>query len=143
MAATGPLEPQAPVPGPAPDGSSPTPSHAEKLPTLWRNRDYMLLSSYSLLHLSGRHHGSCLAAISGCPLIGLTANTHKMEGDFELLNWPLPVFDFHKISENLEDITKTVIKVIKNNNYYRNLIRKNVDNIKNDVIKNVEIVLAN
>jgi hypothetical protein len=102
--------------------------------------DYMILCTKALVHLSGRHHGSCLAAISGCPLLGLTANTHKMEGDFELLGWKFPVYNFYKIKGDLDNILENVTRVINKNYILREKIRQSALQIRQDVYKNVDIL---
>lgn len=103
-------------------------------------KDYMLLSSKALVHLSGRHHGSCLAAISGCPLVGLTANTKKMEGDFKLLDWHLPVYDFHRLKEQKDDILNQLEVVINNNCTLREQLLDNVNKLHAKASVNVDIV---
>jgi hypothetical protein len=108
--------------------------------SVFNYNDYMALSYHAKVHISGRHHASCLAAISGCPLIGLTANTHKMEGDFMLLDWDIPVFNFYKINDYIDDILHYVSIIIKKNNYYRAKIINRVNEIRKDVKKNVTIV---
>jgi hypothetical protein len=102
--------------------------------------DYSLLASRAKVHISGRHHGSCLAAIAGCPLIGLSANTHKIQGDFELLNLNLPVFDFYKINENLTQILNLTKDLLENNGIYRETILNKVREIRENTKQNVLLV---
>jgi polysaccharide pyruvyl transferase WcaK-like protein len=106
--------------------------------TFW---EYMILCSKALLHISGRHHATCLAAISGCPLIGISANTHKMNGDFELLDWKLPVYNFYSLEANIDNIIHHIVELIDKNHYYREMLQNNVSTIKRKVNLNVDIII--
>jgi len=44
--------------------------------------------------IGGRQHPNIFAAKYGVPFVGLDGNTHKMRGVAELLNYPLPVFQW-------------------------------------------------
>jgi polysaccharide pyruvyl transferase WcaK-like protein len=61
-------------------------------------RDAIAIISMATLMVGGRQHPNIFAAKYGVPFIGLEGNTHKMRGVAELLNYPLPIFnwDFDK-----------------------------------------------
>jgi len=102
--------------------------------------DYVLLAKQAKIHISGRHHGLCLAAIAGCPLIGLSANTHKIKGDFELLNWNLPVIDFYKINESTDQILNLIKELLENNIIYRQAILEKIEETRERARQNVLVV---
>lgn len=57
-------------------------------------RDAIAIISQAALVIGGRQHPNIFAAKYGVPFIGLAGNTHKMAGVAELLNYPIPVFDW-------------------------------------------------
>lgn len=68
---------------------------------------YKLLSK-SRLFVSGRYHPSIIAAMAGCPLLALSANMHKMEGLYELFDYPIrQTFDYFRLSSLVEDIVQS------------------------------------
>ncbi|MCD1259533.1 polysaccharide pyruvyl transferase family protein [Paenibacillus athensensis] len=103
-------------------------------------QDYMLLASKALVHLSGRHHGSCLAAIAGCPLLGLTANTRKMEGDFQLLDWDWPVYSFYRLKEQKNEIVQSLERMIENNFDLRQQMLRHARSLYDKARLNVDIL---
>jgi polysaccharide pyruvyl transferase WcaK-like protein len=56
--------------------------------------DAIAIISMAALVVGGRQHPNIFAAKYGVPFIGLDGNTHKMRGVAELLNYPLPVFQW-------------------------------------------------
>ncbi len=103
-------------------------------------KDYFLLSSKALMHLSGRHHGTCLAAMSGCPVLGISANTHKMQGDFELLEWRYPIYDFYNLDANIHDITKNIHHILNDRKNLKRFLLKQCSKCKNLAKLNVTIL---
>ncbi len=102
--------------------------------------DYALLAKKASAHISGRHHGSCLAAISGCPLIGFSANTYKMEGDFKLFDWKMPVYDFYSLEKHRQDIIDSLRDCIIHNKQYRQYLKQKVFSLRSLVDDLVNII---
>ena len=56
--------------------------------------DAIAIISMADLVVGGRQHPNIFAAKYGVPFVGLDGNTHKMRGVAELLNYPIPVFQW-------------------------------------------------
>ena len=55
-----------------------------------------LLGQASMV-LSGRFHACVFAALAGTPLVPFRSNTYKMEGQMEMLGYPIPVLDYEQL----------------------------------------------
>ena len=49
--------------------------------------DFFSLVARAQLFITGRYHHIIFASMAGCPFLPFNANTHKIEGVCELLNW--------------------------------------------------------
>lgn len=58
-------------------------------------QDAVAVISMADLVVGGRQHPNIFAAKYGVPFVGLDGNTHKMRGVAELLNYPIPVFQWN------------------------------------------------
>lgn len=56
--------------------------------------DAIAIIAMADLVVGGRQHPNIFAAKYGVPFVGLDGNTHKMRGVAELLNYPIPVFQW-------------------------------------------------
>lgn len=103
-------------------------------------KDYLFICSKALIHISGRHHGTCLAGVASCPIIGISANTKKVNGDLDLLDWDIPVFDFYKLEQELENIIVYINRIIDSITFYREKLRAKVEDIRRDVHIHVTLI---
>ncbi len=63
----------------------------------------------SRLFISGRYHPNILSAMAGCPFLPLTANSHKIEGLCELLEYPLQrAFEFFDLRQQMPELLSGV-----------------------------------
>ena len=103
-------------------------------------KDYLFICSKALLHISGRHHGTCLASIASCPVIGISSNTKKVKGDLDLLDWDIPVFDFYRLEQEFDSIAAYIERVVNSNNLYREKLRVKVEEIRRDIPIHVTVL---
>jgi polysaccharide pyruvyl transferase WcaK-like protein len=84
---------------------------------------YFLLAR-SQLFVSGRYHPIILSALAGCPFLPLSANTHKIDGLCELLEYPLRrPFDFLDLRAELPGLMKTARGLLVGDGRMRSQLR--------------------
>ena len=86
--------------------------------------DYISLLKSSALHISGRHHSTCYSIIANCPFIGFSANTHKIQGDIELIDWPYPVLDFYNMNFEIDKLLSFSKEILNSQEYYQEFLEK-------------------
>jgi polysaccharide pyruvyl transferase WcaK-like protein len=75
---------------------------------------YHLLAK-SRLFVSGRYHPIIISAMAGCPFLPLTANTHKIEGVCELLEYPVRrPFEYFDLRREMDALIQTAKKLLDN-----------------------------
>lgn len=100
--------------------------------------DAVNVLSKARLFVSGRYHPSIFAAVSGTPFIPLSANSYKIEGLVELLDYHKRVFPIMEIGNMLEEIVAEARQNIVERRKISDHLCAVSDNLRQNVYKQVE-----
>jgi polysaccharide pyruvyl transferase WcaK-like protein len=91
--------------------------------------------------VTGHYHYVIIGAMVGCPFIPLSANTHKMQGICEHLNWHRTTpYDATSLKTETEDIAIEVEQIIRNRAVLSEHLLKESSRLRIEAVKNAELI---